>query len=117
MNSNEEIKMFNGIITYDSSELSSDISEEKYEISTKPDKYSSILEKEKSFIEGFNPANIIIKKRSKSFRENLQLNNNNLKPYAKLSLNELKIKKINRKLKKIVKEELIINSDKRKFTF
>ena len=117
MNSTEEIQNFNYNIIYDSSELSSDISEEQYEISTKTDKYSSIVEKENSFIEEFNPTNIIVKKRSRSLSQNLQINYNKRNYCTKLNLNELKIKKINRKLKNIVKKELIINSNKRKFTF
>ena len=112
MNYVEETQNNKHIIIFDISELSSDISEEKYEASTEVYKYSSIPEKEEEYFMEEYPSNTIDKKRPRFFSENIKMIR---KPYTKLSLNELKIKNINKKLKNIVKEELV-NSNSTKFT-
>ena len=116
MSIKEEINNLKQITTIDSSELSSDISEEDLQISTKINKYSPIQRNEVSFNGDFEPSYINNKKRSRFFSEDSENIFNNSKSYMRNNLYELKIKIINKQLKNIAKDELV-HSKERKFTF
>ena len=116
MSIKEEVNNLKQITTIDSSELSSDISEEDLQLSTKINKYSPFQRNKVSFNEDFEPSYINNKKRSRFFSEDSENIFNNSKSYIRNTLYELKIKKINKQLKNIAKDELV-HSKERKFTF
>ena len=116
MSFKEEVNNLKQITTIDSSELSSDISEEDLQLSTKINKYSPIQRNKVSFNGDFEPSYINNKKRSRFFSEDSENIFNNSKSYIRNTLYELKIKKINKQLKNIAKDELV-HSKERKFTF
>ena len=115
MNSKEEINTLKGIRTPDSSELSSDISDEKFEL-TIYEKSSSPVQKDVFYNEELIPSDLRIKKSPRFFTEDDENNFSNLKSPKRKSVNELKIKKICEQLKNIAKDELLYDK-KRKFTF
>ena len=116
MSFKEEVNNLKQITTIDSSELSSDISEEDLQLSTKINKYSPFQRNKVSFNEDFEPSYINNKKRSRFFSEDSENIFNNSQSYMRNTLYELKIKKINKQLKNIAKDELV-HLKQRKFTF
>ena len=116
MNCVEETQNNKHIIIFDISELSSDISEEDLQLSTKINKYSPFQRNKVSFNEDFEPSYINNKKRSRFFSGDSENIFNNSQSYMRNTLYELKIKKINKQLKNIAKDELV-HSKQRKFTF
>ena len=96
MSFKEEVNNLKQITTIDSSELSSDISEEDLQLSTKINKYSPFQRNKVSFNEDFEPSYINNKKRSRFFSEDSENIFNNSKSYMRNTLYELKIKKNNK---------------------
>lgn len=111
MNSNKEANNMKPINTTDSSELSSDITEEKIDILKEGIQLSPIDFKEDSFIEENNLSKIMKEKRTRFHSEN----SDNFFIERKNGYG-LKIKKICKHLKKLAKEELN-NTKARKFSF
>ena len=116
MSFKEEVNNLKQITTIDSSELSSDISEEDLQLSTKINKYSPFQRNKVSFNEDFEPSYINNKKRSRFFSEDSENIFNNCQSYMRNTLYELKIKKINKQLKNIAKNKFV-HLKQRKFTF
>ena len=99
----------------DSSELSSDISDEYFDLCVKNEKLGYSPNNKEIFITELKPEEEMRKKRSRFYSENIESNTASQKR-RKLNMDELNIKKININLKSIAEDELE-NLSTKKFTF
>ena len=112
MNTNEKtLDRINSNNTIDSSELSSDISEERNEIQFTKYQMTPIQNNEE-FLSAKNIPSEVIKEKRTRFKSEDYGNYF----YNRKGKNEMKIKKINNNLKNLAKDEMT-NSNTRKFTF
>ena len=110
-----EINTLKQIKNFNSSELSSDISDEYFDLCVKNDKIGYSPNTKEIFITELNPEEEIRVKRSRFYSENIESNTVSQKR-RKLNMGELNVKKINVNLKSIAEDELE-NLSTKKFTF
>ena len=118
MISKEEINNLKRIRTIDSSDLSSDISDKENENEKEKENnnISPIQRNDKPFIEEFEVSCKNNIKRPRFFSEDFENGYIKKQFYKDKNLKDSKLKNINKKLKNMVKDELIYSKE-RKFTF